>query len=212
MTSTAPPPSSRRRRIVQVGAVLVVAVAIALPTWSWRAAVASGGVDIVPGGMTCDGKALGLDIPSEDDPGPPEYVVPVEKGLNCQFTVTVVNNSGHTVRVRDMTFPALLPGHGNAGPLIITGNDSTQKPRGRNDDMDATFKVDETVEPGESIGVNLRLLANPHACNAAGTARLSGLPLARISVLRRSLTVDGSIAIAADIKTALQSPGCGDDS
>ena len=192
--------------------MLVVAVAIALPTWSWRAAVASGGVDIVPGGMTCDGKALGLDIPSEDDPGPPEYVVPVEKGLNCQLTVTVLNHSGHAIRVKDLTFPALMPGHGNAGPVIVTGNDSLQKPTDSNGGLDATFAIDETVDPDESIDVILRLLANPHACNDAGTARVTEVPLARISVLHRSLTVHGSIAIAANIKTAHESPGCGDDS
>jgi hypothetical protein len=213
MTLTAEPPTSRRRRrIVHAAVALVIVLAIVLPTWSWRAAIASGDVGIVPGAMTCDGKPVRLDIPGENDAGPPEYVVPVEKGMNCQLTVTVLNHSGHAVHVEDMTFPGLMPGHGNAGPVIVTGNDSAEKPRSGNDGMDATFTIDGTVEPDESIDFTLRVRANPDSCNDAGTAIFPDLPSTRISVLRRSMTVHGSVSIAAKLKTPLQRPGCGGDS
>jgi hypothetical protein len=162
--------------------------------------------------MTCDGKAVPIAVPSEDEPGPPEYVIPIEKGMTCQFTVTVINHSGHAVRVKDMTFPALMPGHGNAGPMIVTGNDSAQKPHGRDGDLAATFDVDETVPPDESIGVELRLLTNPNACNSPGTAGLGDLPSTRIVVLHRQLTVHGQMAIAVKIKKALDGPTCASSS
>jgi hypothetical protein len=213
MTETVhPTPSLRRRRIVLAAIALVIVLAIAFPTWSWRAAVASGQVDVVPGGMTCDGDAIPLGTPGEDDPGPPEYVVPVKKGMNCQLFVRVVNHSGHAVRVKDMTFPSLMPGHGNAGPVVITGNDSAEKPNASNDRMDATFTFDEVVEPDESIEVVLRLRANPDSCSDAGTARLTNMPSTRLDVMHRPLTVQGSVGIAVQLKTALRGPDCDGDS
>jgi hypothetical protein len=129
--------------------------------------------------------------------------------MTCHFGLTVINRSGHEVHLREMTFPALMPGNGNSGAMIIGRQQGfDEKPRGHEDNLDATFNVDESVASGESTDVQFTLTANPRACLSAGTAYLDGMPRTGISVLHRHITIDGDFSIRVRVTKPVKSAGC----
>lgn len=221
---TAPPartrPRPRRRWIVAavVGTTALVTAAIVVPVWGWASTAAAGQVEVVagPGQATCDdGRRLDVRAAEEDDRPSVVYRLDGRRGAWCQIPLSVRNDGSHTVTVGRLDFPAMLRDKGgsgkggNAGALVVDSDASLVPARRLDDSNTAVIDVDEQIEPGESLGMLVRVDINPYACQSAGPWRVSDVPQVHFSVLGRNHVTSSAITLEADIRgNGLTWSGC----
>lgn len=200
-TPTAERSRVSRSLIVIISTVIIAVVAVAYVLWGWQSAGAAANVQVVagPGPIRCDDGVLPVRLADEGQWPAVVVRINAKRGAWCQVPISVRNDSSHTITVRDMTFPTTRSGSDAAGPLVVTDDGSGRGPVGSKESMDAVFKVDEQIAPGDHLTRRMRVEINPNACVDAGLSYLIDVPLARFSVLHRNHETRGAIALQAKI-------------
>lgn len=205
-----------RTPTIVLGVVVAAVVAVAAySSWGWQSAAAAVQVHIVagPGPIRCNDGVLPVRLADEDDQPTVVIQMDAKPGAWCRVPISVRNDSSRTITVKDLAFPVSREDSAAAGALIVTdrgqGYGPAGGPVGSKESLEARFKIDEQVEPGDFSTYVMTVKINPRACVDAGVWGLPDVPRVRFSVLHRGHETNGAIWLQAKIgKEGLTWSGC----
>lgn len=173
------PPTERGRRwSVRLALLAVVVIAAGLLGWrSYVGAQAEAVTVAWDGRMSCAGTEVSYRAIGPDREG--LRPVPMREGMDCTLPVSVTNDSSWEVRVDRVALPVMGPGGGAA---IKAGLLDGMRPR--RGDVDAIYRLDRALAPGEAYSFDVRLLFRERGCSSSdSTLTVSGFPTVHVSLL-----------------------------
>jgi hypothetical protein len=193
--------------LLVVGLGLAVVVAVSL---TWRSVATSGldDVTIVQGGghdglgITCAGDPPRMRRLDGQDRVP---VMRAQPGMDCRMPVVVTNEGSRAVRLDAVVMSYMGPSSG----MQLQVKKLEGMPRARrlsHGGLDAAFRVNRDLEPGDSYRVTVRFTYRDEGCND-GTIGLRGFP--RVLVSSRGLSGEVAGGTVAFHSTG-QAQGCPD--
>ncbi len=129
----------------------------------------------------------------------------------CWLGVVVSNKSSHPVHVDSLTFSGMMPGDSGSGVLETPMDDGQRKPHQVDQNGDAIFDVDETVDGDAWIELRYQVRYRSDAATCAdGTELHEGFPSAHVSAARMPTNVTGSVVLhVRTIETRVNKGNCG---
>jgi hypothetical protein len=188
-----------RKRVLVVGVVSLAFAALVcgVVVWiQWSRSLADRVTVTWAGAPTCTGTTVNTNRPTP--------VIEAVQGMRCTLEVVVHNGSGRTVHL-DNAYATFLGPH---SAMVVRAAHTELLAGAANDGMDARYRLDRDLAPGEDHTFAVVVEFRPAGCNDSGTMTVYGWPTVDLTTLRRSHTVtaDRNFRFHRDGAT----PGCSD--
>lgn len=155
---------------------------LALVAWHILAAQARDAVSVAwDGPVECSGTTVDSARAGQEDS--PVEAIRLREGMRCTLPVSVTNESRFGVRVTRVSLPYMGPDGGAA--VQVRELDGLPWARART--VDAVFRVDRRLEPGEAyeFAVDFEFRSPPQGCTSRGLLRIGEVPRVTVMALGR---------------------------
>jgi hypothetical protein len=170
------------RRLGVIFLALVVLALLLGVRWWYGTTVALNQVFVVVSSPACTGTTVGAAEVGDAAVAAPQ-VVP---GMRCEVTVNVANPGTVPVTLSSIT----LPGLGPASDLPVQATEAEDRnPSADSDDEDASYDVEERIDPGGFLDVTVAYEFRDGGCLADETFSATNWPNAQVTMSKRTKTV-----------------------
>ena len=187
---------NRRLGLIFVG-LIVLAILMGVRWW-YGTTVALNQVFVVVSSPACTGTTIGAAEVGDVSVAAPE-VVP---GMRCEVTVNVANPGTVPVTLSRVTAPGLGPT--SDLPVLAAEAEDRTPSADSGDDKDASYLVDERIEPGGFLDITIAYEFREGGCLADETYSAAGWPTAQVTMSMRTkaVTADRAFALRASDESA----------